>query len=222
MATHKDTIEFICKKLRNPQRFSARAMFGEYALYADGKVVGLVCDDLLYVKIMPASAVLSDLCEQGAPYPGATPHYIVDEEQLSTIEELPEILHAIAESLPAKKTLLKHHNAHTTQLSTFIPPVAVAQAAARGLALRAQFRRGGTSVGLARAEQLSKRQPVSARDIRHIYSYFARHEIDKSAKDFNNLTRPSNGRIAWLLWGGDPGKVWASQMRDRILRRERR
>ena len=32
-----------------------RAMFGEYALYADGKVVALVCGDLFYVKILPAS-----------------------------------------------------------------------------------------------------------------------------------------------------------------------
>ena len=37
----------------------SRAMFGEYALYADGKVVALVCDDLLYVKILPASAALA-------------------------------------------------------------------------------------------------------------------------------------------------------------------
>ncbi len=41
MATQKETVEFLLAKLRQPQRFSARAMFGEYALYADGKVVAL-------------------------------------------------------------------------------------------------------------------------------------------------------------------------------------
>ena len=74
MATHKETIEFILEKLGGGKHFAARAMFGEYALYADGKVVALVCDDLLHVKILPASAALENVCEKGAPYPGAKPH----------------------------------------------------------------------------------------------------------------------------------------------------
>ncbi len=103
MSTQKDTIEFILEKLRHPKRFAARAMFGEYALYADKRVVALVCDDQLFVKILPASAELEDVCEKGEPYPGARPHYIVEEEQLSKLEQLPAILFAIADSLPAKK-----------------------------------------------------------------------------------------------------------------------
>jgi hypothetical protein len=78
-------------------------MFGEYALYASGKVVGLVCDDRFYVKIVPATAELEGLCEQGEPYPGAKPHYLVEEGQLSTIGNLPGILGAIAEAMPATK-----------------------------------------------------------------------------------------------------------------------
>jgi TfoX/Sxy family transcriptional regulator of competence genes len=103
MATQKETIEFILGKLRDRGRFSARAMFGEYALYADGRVVALVCDDLLYVKILPASHELERQCEKGEPYPGAKPHYIVDEGQLSTIERLPAILCAVADSISGQK-----------------------------------------------------------------------------------------------------------------------
>ena len=101
MATQKETVEFILSKFRHHGRFSVRAMFGEYALYADGKVVALVCDDRLYVKILPASQELASLCEQGEPYPGAKPHYLVEEGQLGG--NLPAILFAIAESLPKKK-----------------------------------------------------------------------------------------------------------------------
>jgi len=104
VATQKETIEFILGKLRDRTRFTARQMFGEYALYADGKVVALVCDDLLYVKILPASRVLERLCEKGEPYPGAKPHYLVEEGQLSTLENLPAILGDIAVSLPGKQT----------------------------------------------------------------------------------------------------------------------
>lgn len=111
MATQKETIEFILGKLRDRRRFTARAMFGEYALYADGKVVALVCDDLLYVKILPASNELEGQCEKGEPYPGAKPHYIVEEGQLSTVERLPAILCAVAESIREKNSKTKRKRA---------------------------------------------------------------------------------------------------------------
>lgn len=108
MATHKETVEFILQKLGDPTSFSVRAMFGEYALYAKGKVVALICDDQLFVKIVPASQELESLCDTDAPYPGAKPHYVVEESQLSSLDSLPAILLAISESLPAKKVAKKN------------------------------------------------------------------------------------------------------------------
>jgi TfoX/Sxy family transcriptional regulator of competence genes len=78
-------------------------MFGEYALYADGRVVALICDDQLYVKILPASAELETVCEKDTPYPGAKPYYLVEESQLNKLENLPEILLEFSKSLPARK-----------------------------------------------------------------------------------------------------------------------
>ena len=103
MSTSKDTIKFILKKLGNSTRFTTRAMFGEYALYADNKVVALVCDDLLYVKICAASIILESECEKDSPYPGAKDYYVIDDEKLDLIPALPSILIAIAKSLPVKK-----------------------------------------------------------------------------------------------------------------------
>ena len=112
-------VEFILEKLGEPRRFSVRAMFGEYALYADGKVVGLVCNDQLYVKILPASEELENICEKDEAYPGSKKFYVVEEELLmdltksrrevgtptesSGLKNLPEILIDIAKSLPEKK-----------------------------------------------------------------------------------------------------------------------
>jgi hypothetical protein len=103
MATQKETVEFILEKLRGPARFTVRAMFGEYALYADGKVAGLVCDNLLYIKILPASRELEAICEKGHPFPGARLHYIIDEGQLSTVQNLSSILSSVANAAPVKK-----------------------------------------------------------------------------------------------------------------------
>ena len=110
MSTQKETIEFILKKLNSPKNFSTRAMFGEYALYAKGKVVALVCDDQLYVKILPASKALENKCEKGEPYPNAKPHYVIEEDQLSKFTELPNILLDISDSLPAKKKKKATHS----------------------------------------------------------------------------------------------------------------
>lgn len=78
-------------------------MFGEYALYADGKVVGLICDDQLYIKILPESAELENICDKDEAYPGSKKYYVVEEGMLSTLRHLPEILLDIAKALPVPK-----------------------------------------------------------------------------------------------------------------------
>ena len=98
------------------------------------------------------------------------------------------------------------------------PPAAVAKAAKQGLELRAKFNRGGTEVGVKRAEQLSKREAVSEADVTAISSYFKRHSVDKDAKahEWGDLDDPSPGFIAWLLWGGDAGEKWADKLKAEL------
>lgn len=96
------------------------------------------------------------------------------------------------------------------------PPKAVAEAAERGLELREEHGRGGTEVGVRRAEQLMERGVVSDRDIKSMYSYFARHAVDKHGRDWSNQARPSAGYIAWQLWGGDAGRDWINGLRARL------
>jgi hypothetical protein len=70
-----------------------------------------------------------------------------------------------------------------------IPPAEVAAAAKRGLELREKFHRGGTSVGVHRANQLAARRDVSLRDVVAMSAYFARHEIDKAAMSHDGETK---------------------------------
>ena len=90
--------------------------------------------------------------------------------------------------------------------------------AKRGLELRRKFGRGGTAVGVARARDLSNRTELSPDTVLRMYSFFSRHEVDKQGKDWDNAERPSNGKIAWLLWGGDSGYSWATSKRNAIMR----
>ena len=82
------------------------------------------------------------------------------------------------------------------------------------------FGRHRTEVGHARGLQLKNREPVSDRDIKSMYSYFARHAVDKRGKYWGMKDKPSARYIAWLLWGGDPGKEWIDDLRDKLREAE--
>lgn len=64
------------------------------------------------------------------------------------------------------------------------PTEEMADEARQGLAWRAEFNRGGTSVGVARARDISNRVNLSRDTIHRMASYFARHEVDKKAEGF--------------------------------------
>lgn len=77
---------------------------------------------------------------------------------------------------------------------TFTPTLKMAANAKRGLKLRAKFDRGGTEVGVARAEQLAARKPLDESDVTSMASYFARHAVDKDAKSSVWATRRTRRR----------------------------
>lgn len=119
--------------------------------------------------------------------------------------------------------LPKQHPLSTKKELDLTPPKDVQEAAARGLRLRREHGRGGTAVGVARARDLSNGKEVSPSTIKRMVSYFARHAVDMDAPKNNNPDAPGYpgaGLIAWLLWGGDPGKRWANHMNERLATKE--
>ena len=92
-------------------------------------------------------------------------------------------------------------------------PVDVSEVAKRGLANREKYVRGGTLVGARRASQLANRDVVSIETIQRMVNYFTRHERDLEAPAAKpgHPDYPSAGRIAWDLWGGTPGREWATR-----------
>ena len=59
--------------------------------------------------------------------------------------------------------------------------------------------------------------------VRKMRSYLARHEVDKKGKGWGpgQPGYPSAGRIAWALWGGNPGKAWANKVMRSVEAREK-
>lgn len=94
------------------------------------------------------------------------------------------------------------------------PTDAMIKEAKRGLEWRKEHGRGGTEVGVARARDISNGRELSIDTVKRMYSYFARHEVDKGGKGYNPGEEgyPSAGRIAWALWGGNPGQSFAKRV----------
>jgi TfoX/Sxy family transcriptional regulator of competence genes len=75
-------------------------MFGEYALYCDDKVVGLICDDNLFIKITePGKKFVGKYYQEGHAYPGAKVSMLIDDEQIEDHEWLSELIRITANNL---------------------------------------------------------------------------------------------------------------------------
>lgn len=101
MATSRDMIEFLLDQLSGLRGVRARKMFGEYALYCDEKVVALVCNDQLFMKITPEGrAFVGDRYEERLPYPGAKPWMLIDGDEIEESDRLRALVKLTADALP--------------------------------------------------------------------------------------------------------------------------
>lgn len=102
MASDLGFVEYVCEQVRSAGKVSHRRMFGEFAVYCDGKVVALVCDNQFFLKPTDAGKALLDRVKEAPPYPGAKPYYLID-AQLDDAEAAAAIVRATADALPAPK-----------------------------------------------------------------------------------------------------------------------
>ena len=104
------------------------------------------------------------------------------------------------------------------------PNAGMKSEAQKGLDWREEFGRGGTRVGAVRARQIVAGENLSDDTVKRMYSFFSRHEVDKKAEGFSagEDGYPSNGRIAWALWGGDAGYTWSRRLVEQMKKEEDR
>lgn len=102
MASDQDFVQYVCEESGLRDALSFKKMFGEYALYLDGKVVALVCDNQLFVKPTPEGRGLLGTVTEQPPYPGGKPYFRVDVE-LDERDLLGRLLRTTALALPPPK-----------------------------------------------------------------------------------------------------------------------
>ena len=113
MATSQSMIDYLLDQLRSARNVRARKMFGEYALYCDDKVVALVCDDQLFVKITPVGKDhVGDRYREGRAYKGAKPSMLITADLFDDGDWLSDLVRVTADALPtpgAKKVRTRSH-----------------------------------------------------------------------------------------------------------------
>lgn len=102
MASDLSFVEYACQQMGEAGAITFRKMFGEYALYCEGKVVALVCDNRLFVKPTIAGRNIAGHLAEAPPYPGAKPCLLVGEE-LDDREWLTNLIRVTERELPAPK-----------------------------------------------------------------------------------------------------------------------
>lgn len=103
MATQQRTIDYLLEQAACAGVVSAKPMFGEYGVYVDGKMIGSVCDDQLYVKPTASGRLCAEPVSEASPYPGAKPHLLIAADRWDDAEWLGELLRVTAAELPQPK-----------------------------------------------------------------------------------------------------------------------
>ena len=116
MASNADFVQYIVERLRVGDGTSgiqcsgagaivAKKMFGDYGIYCDGKIFGLICDDRLYIKSTESGRALLHTVDLQPPYEGAKPYfYIADVDDCDYLSVLVrETCRALPESKPKRR-----------------------------------------------------------------------------------------------------------------------
>ena len=82
MASNADFVQYIADQCSGAGEIVAKKMFGDYGIYCDGKIFGLICDDHFYLKPTDAVREMLRTIDMRPPYPGAKPYFYIADASL--------------------------------------------------------------------------------------------------------------------------------------------
>ena len=104
MSTEQSFADYIVEQASPAGDVYARKMFGEYALYCDNKVVGLITDNTLYIKITDeGKAFVGDSYQEGNAYNGAKTSMVISDDLMSDRDWFTDLVRITAQNLPSPK-----------------------------------------------------------------------------------------------------------------------
>jgi len=102
MASNQNYVDFVIEQIKNAGEITAKKMFGEYGIYADGKLFGLICDNKLFIKPTTSGREYIGNVVEAPPYEGAKPSFLI-EEKIEDSNWLSELVRISLKELPTPK-----------------------------------------------------------------------------------------------------------------------
>ena len=89
MACNTDFVQFVADQCAGAGEITLKKMFGEYAIYCNGKIFGLICDDMFFLKPTKVGLSLLRTVDLRPPYEGAKDYFYIadldDRDYLSSL-----------------------------------------------------------------------------------------------------------------------------------------
>ncbi|MBR3074642.1 MAG: TfoX/Sxy family protein [Bacteroidales bacterium] len=98
MASNSDFVQYIVDQCSGAGEIAVKKMMGDYCIYCNGVLFGLICDNNLYIKMTEAGEAVLDEVVLRPPYPSARDHfYITNVDDRDYLEDiiratLPELI----------------------------------------------------------------------------------------------------------------------------------
>jgi TfoX/Sxy family transcriptional regulator of competence genes len=102
MSSDENFVKFVVDQIENAGGIHYRKMFGEYAIYSDGKIVALVCDNQVFVKPTDSGRSFIGEVVEAPPYPGAKLSFLLD-DKVEDKEWFSNLIRITAKELPPPK-----------------------------------------------------------------------------------------------------------------------
>ena len=103
MASDQKTVDYLTEQMAGAGDIRSRKMFGEYAIYCDDKVIALVCDNQLFIKVTEPGRATVRNPVLGPPYPGAKDSFVIDQADWENADYLCQLARVTADALPQPK-----------------------------------------------------------------------------------------------------------------------
>ena len=101
MASNTDLVQYIADQCAGAGEITVKKMFGDYGIYCDGKIIGLICDDCFYLKPTDAVRPLLRSLDLRPPYDGAKDYFLIAD--VDDRDYLTAIVGATSKALPEPK-----------------------------------------------------------------------------------------------------------------------
>ena len=101
MASNSDFVQYIVDQCAGAGEISVRKMMGDYCIYCNGILFGLICDNNLYIKVTKAGESVLEEVVLRPPYEGAKDYFYISD--VDNPDYLVRIIKTTLPELPSPK-----------------------------------------------------------------------------------------------------------------------